>query len=190
MKLFSKSFLFCLLLKQVVANGCELATRDQQYVRITCKLPKNFTLFDEQEFPRNHFRCSNQAELWVVCGDGQLREIITGGATQLQGRDGFDVFPNHAPTVDTRLRSTFEFLKLILEQNAMFEESVEERNQSSPISVNSTISEVFFTNATTEYFTVTVNGYVFYAIWIGFSILLLTWIILAVIVATTQCKTS
>ena len=76
----------------MVANGCELATRDQQYVRITCKLPKNFTLFDEQEFPRNHFRCSNQAELWVVCGDGQLGEIITGGATQLQGRDEFDVF--------------------------------------------------------------------------------------------------
>ena len=134
MELFSKSFLFCLLLKQVVANGCELATRDQQYVRITCKLPKNFTLFDEQEFPRNHFRCSNQAELWVVCGDGQLRDIITGGTTQ--GRDMLAVFP---PTIYTKLGSTFEFLKLIFEQNAMFEESVEERNQSSPISVNSTI---------------------------------------------------
>ena len=72
----------------------------------------------------------------------------------------------------------------------MFEESVEESNQSSPTSANSTISKVFFTNATTEDFTVTVNGYVFYAIWIGFSILLLTWIILVVFVATTQCKTS
>ena len=61
------------------------------------------------------------------------------------------VFP---PTIYTKLGSTFEFLKLIFEQNAMFEESVEERNQSSPISVNSTISEVFFTNATTEDFTV------------------------------------
>ena len=97
------------------------------------------------------------------------------------------VFP---PTIYTKLGSTFEFLKLIFEQNAMFEESVEERNQSSPISVNSTISEVFFTNATTEDFMVTANGYVFYAIWIGFSILLLTWIILVVFVATTQCKTS
>ena len=163
----------------------KLATRDQQYLRITCKLPQNFTLFDEQEFPRNHFQCSNQAELWVVCGDGQLRDIITGGTTQ--GRDMLAVFP---PTIYTKLGSTFEFLKLIFEQNAMFEESVEESNQSSPTSANSTISKVFFTNATTEDFTVTVNGYVFYAIWIGFSILLLTWIILVVFVATTQCKTS
>ena len=111
MKLFSKSFLFCFLLKQVVANGCELATRDQQYFRISCKLPKNFTLFDEQEFPRNHFRCSNQAELWVVCGDGQLRDIIMGSTRQR--RDMLAIYP---PITYTELGSTFEFLKLILEQ--------------------------------------------------------------------------
>ena len=111
MKLFSKSFLFCLLLKQVVANGCELATRDQQYLRITCKLPQNFSLFDEQEFPRNHFRCSNQAELWVVCGDGQLRDIIMGSTRQR--RDMLAMYP---PITYTELGSTFEILKLILEQ--------------------------------------------------------------------------
>ena len=112
MKLFSKSFFFfCFLLKQVVANGCELATRDQQYFRISCKLPKNFTLFDEQEFPRNHFRCSNQAELWVVCGDGQLRDIIMGSTRQR--RDMLAMYP---PITYTKLGSTFEILKLILEQ--------------------------------------------------------------------------
>ena len=112
MKLFSKSFPFFLfLLKQVVANGCELATRDQQYFRISCKLPKNFTLFDEQEFPRNHFRCSNQAELWVVCGDGQLRDIIMGSTRQRR-----DILAMYPPITYTELGSTFEILKLILEQ--------------------------------------------------------------------------
>ena len=190
MKLVSKSFLFCLLLKQVIANGCELATRDRQYLRITCKLPQNFTLFDEQEFPKNHFQCSQGAELWVVCGDGQLRDMIKGGITQ--GRDMLDVFPNHLPTIDTRLGSTKEFLKLIqiiLEQNSMLEES-EERNQSPPISINDTISEEFIANAATDDFTVIVNGYAFYSILIGFGILLLTsWTILAVIVVKNQCKT-
>ena len=58
----------------------------------------------------------------------------------------------------------------------MFEESV---NQSSPQFLKCPLP-----NTTTEDFTLTVNCYAFYAIWIGFSILLLTWIILAVIVAT------
>ena len=94
MKLFIKSLLFCLLLKQVVANGCALATSFQQYQNVTCKLPQNFSLFDEQEFPKNHFRCPQEAELWVICADGQLREFVTNGETLYATSDGFDEVGN------------------------------------------------------------------------------------------------
>ena len=113
MELFSKSFLFCLLLKQVVANGCELATRDQQYVRITCYLKtlhclmnkSSLEIISDAPIKLNYGWFVEMVNLeissWVVLDKEETRWLCI----------------HYPPSITyTELGSTFEILKLILEQ--------------------------------------------------------------------------
>ena len=72
--------LFCAAFKYVMSDGCEIVTTDSTYFRITCRIPsdRRSSFFDN--FQRNHFQCDLQnAELWIVCGDGALAHFIRNG---------------------------------------------------------------------------------------------------------------
>ena len=105
--LFETLLLFSGAFKYVMSDGCEIVTTDSTYFRITCKIPSDRRSSFFENFQRNHFQCDLQnAELWIVCGDGALAHFIRNGGHRARilarliensGAAEFLLKPSHFP---------------------------------------------------------------------------------------------
>ena len=82
--LFETLFLLSAAFKYVLSDGCEVVTTDPNHFRIVCGIPNINQESIFENLRRNHFQCDLQnADLWIVCGDGALANYI-----QYGGRNG------------------------------------------------------------------------------------------------------